>query len=231
MARLNLHSFSFNLTTRSRVLRFVFVKDATKYPSQFVVSLLLLIALIISKTLWFIRFNGRENIPPSDFGALLISANHQTYIDPVWICIPMRRKFRFMAVENAFEWRFIGRLISYLGAFPVKHPVDTSKRVIKESLRSLSEGASLVVFPEGAREFENGEMFEFKSGAMRLALKAGVSVLPVTIRGGNQIWPQGRKYPKLFRRVEVTYHPLLVLDNTKDADEWTAELKKIISDA
>ena len=207
------------------------MKDTTKYPSQFVVSLLLLIALIISKTLWFVRFHGRENIPPSDFGSLLIAANHQTYIDPVWICIPMRRKFRFMAFDKAFEWRFIGSLISYLGAFPVKHPVDTSKRVIKESLRSLSEGASLVVFPEGAREFANGEMFEFKSGAMRLALKAGVSVLPVTIRGGNLIWPQGRKYPRLFRRVNVIYHPLFVLNDAKDADEWTKELKKIISEA
>ena len=213
------------------MLRFVFVKDATKYPSPFVVSLLLLIALIISKIFWFIRFHGRENIPPGDFGALLIAANHQTYIDPVWICIPMRRKFRFMAFDKAFEWSFIGRLIRYLGAFPVKHPVDTSKRVVKESLRSLSGGASLVVFPEGAREFADGEMFQFKSGGIRLALKAGVSVLPVTIRGGNQIWPQGRKYPKLFRRVEVIYHPLLILNDTKNADEWTAELKKIISEA
>lgn len=225
---LSLFWISFNLTNSELRLRFVFVKDETKYPSQLVVALLLLIALVISKTVWFIRFHGRENIPPADLGGLLIAANHQTYIDPVWICIPMRRKFRFMAIDKAFDWPCVGSLIKYLGSFPVKHPVDTSRNVIKESLRSLTEGASLVVFPEGARELENGEMFEFKSGAIRVAMKAGVPILPVSIRGGNKIWPQGRKYPRLFRRVEITYHAMITLDETKNADEWTAYLKEVI---
>ncbi len=225
---LSLRSFSFNLTNSELRLRFVFVKDETKYPSQFVVALLLLIALVISKMVWFIRFHGRENIPAADGRGLLIASNHQTYVDPVWICIPMRRKFRFMAFDKAFDWPFVGSLIKYLGAFPVKHPVDTGRNVIKESLRSLSEGASLIVFPEGAREFADGKLLDFKSGAIRVAMKAGVPILPVSIRRGNEIWPHGRKYPRLFRRVEITYHPLIKLDQTKDADEWTAYLKDVI---
>lgn len=207
------------------------MKDEVKYPSQFVVWLLLLIAWLISKPLWFIRFRGKKNIPPKSDGPVLIAANHQTYIDPVWICIPMRRRFRFMAYDKAFGWRFVGPLIKYLGAFPVKHPVDTSRRPFIESLRSLRDGATLIVFPEGAREFANGEMFEFKSGAMHIALKAGVPVLPVTIRGGDDIWPQGQKYPSIFRRVEITYHPLLMVDESLDADGWTDKLKEIITAA
>ncbi len=82
-------------------------------------DVLRLIAYIISKTFWFIRYNGRENIPDKSAGGFLIASNHQTYIDPVWICLPMRRKFRFMAFDRAFEWRIIGPLIRYLGAFPV----------------------------------------------------------------------------------------------------------------
>lgn len=205
------------------------MKDEIKYPSPVVIWLLLLIAYVISKTFWFIRFRGTENIPPASNGAVLIAANHQTYIDPVWVCIPMQRRFRFMAYDKAFEWRFVGRLITYLGSFPVKHPVDTSKRFLVESLRSLRDGATLIVFPEGAREFADGEIFEFKSGAMRIAMKAGVPVLPVTIRGGNRIWPQGQKYPNLFRRVEVIYHPLLMVDETLDSDAWNERLKEIIT--
>lgn len=207
------------------------MKDEIKYPSKAVVWLLLKIALMISKTCWFIRFTGRENIPPAADGAVLIAANHQTYIDPVWICIPMQRRFRFMAYDKAFGWRFIGPLIKYLGSFPVKHPIDTSRRVLKESIRSLKGGATLVIFPEGAREFENGELFEFKTGAMHIAMKAGVPVLPVTIRGGNNIWPQGRKYPRLFRRVEIIYHPPLMVDETVGADIWNERLKEIITAA
>ncbi len=207
------------------------MKDTVKYPSQFVVWLLLLIAYVISKPLWFVRFRGKENIPPKSSGPVLIAANHQTYIDPVWICIPMRRRFRFMAYDKAFEWRVVGPLIKYLGAFPVKHPVDTSRRLFRESLRSLRDGATLVVFPEGAREFADGEMFEFKSGAMHIALRAGVPVLPVTIRGGNNVWPQGQKYPRLLRRVEIEYHPLLTVDSSENADVWTDRLKEIIKAA
>ena len=205
------------------------MNDKLKYPSQAVIWLLLLIAYVISKTFWSIRFSGTANIPPASDGPVLIAANHQTYIDPVWICIPMRRRFRFMAYDKAFEWRFVGRLIKYLGSFPVKHPIDTSKRLFKESLRSLKDGATLVIFPEGAREFADGKMFEFKSGAMHIAIKAGVPVMPVTIRGGNHIWPQGRKYPRLFRRVEIIYHPLLMVNDTQDAEVWTERLQEIIA--
>ncbi len=204
------------------------MKDAFKYPSPVVIWVLLKIAYVISKSCWFIRFTGKDNIPPAADGAVLIASNHQTYIDPVWICIPMQRRFRFMAYDRAFEWKFLGPLIKYLGSFPVKHPIDTSKRLFKESIRSLNDGSTLVIFPEGARGFESGEFFEFKSGAMHIALRAGVPVLPVTIRGGNHIWPQGRKYPRLFRRVEIIYHPLLLVDETQDAEYWTDRLREII---
>lgn len=141
----------------------------------------------------------------------------------------MRRRFRFMAYDKAFEWRFVGPLIRYLGSFPVKHPIDTSKRLLKESLRSLKDGATLLIFPEGAREFADGKMFEFKSGAMHIAIRAGVPVLPVTIRGGNRIWPQGKKYPRLFRRVELVYHPILNVDDKEEAEIWTERLQQIIA--
>ena len=71
-------------------------------------------AWLISKPLWFLRFEGVENIPPAQSGPLVIAANHQTYIDPVWICIPMRRRFRFMAFDKAFGWPIVGSLIRQL---------------------------------------------------------------------------------------------------------------------
>ena len=206
-----------------------------KYPSQLVVDALRLIAYVISKTFWFIRYNGRENIPVDAFGGFLIAANHQTYIDPVWICLPMRRRFRFMAFDKAFEWRFIGPLISYLGAFPVSMEVGGTLKAMKEALKALRDGAALTVFPEGAREFADGEMFPFKTGAVRIALQAGVPILPVTVRGGNRIWPQKQRYPRLFRRVEITYHPILhvtedeTLELHENLDYWTEKLKEIIT--
>ena len=199
------------------------------------IDALRLIGYVISKIFWFIRYHGRENIPRKSSGSFLIAANHQTYADPVWIVLPMRRHLRFMAYDKAFEWRIVGPLIRYLGAFPVSMEVGGTLKAMKESLRALRDGAVLTVFPEGAREFADGEMFGFKTGAVRIALQAGVPILPVTISGGNRIWPQKQRYPRLFRRVEVTYHPLLHvaederLEIHENLDLWTAKLKEIIS--
>lgn len=198
-------------------------------------DVLRLIAYVISKTFWFIRYSGRENIPPANAGCFLIAANHQTYIDPVWICLPFRRKLRFMAFDKAFNWRFVGPLIRYLGAFPVSHNSGITIKETKETLRALNDGAILTVFPEGAREFADGQLLPFMTGAVRIALVAGVPILPVTIRGGNRIWPQKQKYPNIFRRVEIIYHPMLYLSedesesDRRQFEKMTGKLRAIIA--
>lgn len=207
------------------------------YPAQIVVDFLRLLGYAISKPLWFVRYVGRENIPGKDFGGFLIVANHQTYVDPVWICLPMRRKLRFIAFDQAFEWRVVGPLIRYLGAFPVSLDTGGTVKAMKEALRSLRDGAALIVFPEAARAFADGEMLPFKTGAVRIAMQTCVPILPVTISGGNRIWPQKQKYPRLFRRVEVTYHPPVRVvrnENTPlrdDLERWTAKIREIIASA
>lgn len=194
-----------------------------------------LIGYTISIAVWFIRYEGLSNIPPNDSRPFIIVANHQTYIDPVWTCLPMRRRIRYMAFAPAFEWPIVGTLIRYIGAFPVPHDSRISVGSLKEAITSLRDGAILTIFPEGAREFIDGEMLEFKTGAVRIAIQAGVPILPVTISGGNRIWPQKQRYPRLFKRVTVTYHPLVELreDDTVDQrttlDSRTHEIRNVIA--
>lgn len=199
-----------------------------------VVGLLKTLAYLISKPLWFVRFSGRENIPDASTGGLLIAGNHQTYIDPVWISIAVKRPLRYMAFEQGFDWRIIGPLITYLGAFPVATDGARARRTMRNALEALAEGSALIVFPEGARELADGEMLPFKTGVVRLAIHTGVPILPVTIIGGNLIWPQKQKYPRIFRRVEVIFHPLLhiepddTLEPREHLEKWTAKLREII---
>lgn len=74
-----------------------------RYPSQIVVDALRLTGYLISKTFWFIRYEGLEHLPPNDSAPYILVANHQTYIDPVWICLPLRRRVRYMAFSTAFD--------------------------------------------------------------------------------------------------------------------------------
>lgn len=201
-----------------------------KYPAQIVIEALRIFAISISKLFWRIRFHNTENIPQNLEGGLLIVPNHQTYFDPFWICIPIRRKFRFMAWDKAFEWFLVGDMIRYLGAFPVNLERG-SKESLKQAVKALREGATLMIFPEGEREFSDGEMLEFKSGAIKIAMLAGVPIMPVTIRGGNKVWAQDMKLPRTGK-VEIFYHPLMEIptgaDRRDQIDKLTDKLEEII---
>ena len=207
-----------------------------KYPSPFVVKAVQFIGLVISKILFRIEFKNTENIPKNLDGGLIIVANHQTYFDPFWICLKIKnRKFRFMAWDKAFDWFLIGDFIRYLGAFPVSLERGGTVKVLKQTLESLRDGATLVIFPEGSREFSDGEFLPFKTGAARIAIEANVPILPVTVRGANQVWSQGMKYPHPGK-VEIVYHPLLEIPKLEEigdihvyAEKITKKLVEIIN--
>lgn len=138
-----------------------------------------------------------------------------------------------MAWERAFEWPFVGWFIRSLGAFPVSLEKGGSLSAMKNALATFKAGGALVIFPEGAREFADGELLEFKHGAARIAIQAGVPILPVTIRGGNRVWPQNQRYPRFFRRVEVIYHPVIssggYSENAgSDVERLTDDLRTVI---
>ncbi len=189
-----------------------------EYPPKIVVKLCKLIGLSVSKVFWRIKFSGLENIPRDLESGLIIAANHQTYFDPVWICLKVDRKFRFMAWDNAFRWFLIGPMIKYLGAFPVGLDRVGFVKASRKAKECLRDGATLIIFPEAEREFSDGKLLPFKSGAVRLALDAKVPILPVTIRGGNRIWAQDAKYPG-FGKVEIIYHPLIFPSSYSKGDE------------
>ncbi len=206
--------------------------EPIKYPPTFVVRAVQLAGLFISKILWRMEFQDLENIPQNLEGGLIVVANHQTYFDPFWVCFKIKRKFRFMAWDKAFNWILIGRFIRYLGAFPVSLERGGTVKTLKQTLAALRGGATLVIFPEGSRGFSDGKMLEFKTGAARLAIEANVPILPVTVRGANRVWAQDIKFPHFGKKVEIIYHPLLEIERLKefnDIEEITAHLVTVIN--
>jgi len=157
-----------------------------------------------SHLLWKIEFYGVENIP--ERGGLIVAANHQTYIDPFWLSLQIKRPTRYLAWSAAFRWPVVGRCLTWFGAWPLALE-GADPAAIRRSLQWLREGGAVVIFPEGGRSTETGSLERFKAGAVRLALEAQVPILPVTIKGGNYVWPRGRRFPRAGK-VSVTYHPL-----------------------
>jgi 1-acyl-sn-glycerol-3-phosphate acyltransferase len=160
---------------------------------------------VASRVFWKIEFRGVENVPAT--GGLIVASNHQTYLDPFWLSLPIKRPTRYLAWSDAFSWPIVGRGLVWLGAWPLALE-GSDPAAIRRSLQWLRDGGAVVIFPEGARSTEKGSLDRFKAGAVRLALEAQVPILPVTIKGGNRIWPKGWRYPRLGK-VVITYHPLI----------------------
>lgn len=198
-------------------------------PSKILVFLVRLIFLCVSKIVWRIRFLNTENIPQNAQGGLLVVANHQTYLDPFWISLPIKHDLRYMAWDAAFGWFFVGWLIKNLGAFPVNTKFG-SRKSYTQAVKLLREGKTLMVFPEAAREFADGKLLQFKTGAAKLAIQTNVPILPVTIRGANKVWAREMKFPRPVK-IEIIYHPVFRIENFEGEDfenELTEKLKAII---
>jgi len=159
---------------------------------------------VISRVFWKIEFAGVENVPTE--GGVIIAANHQTYLDPFWLSVKVKRPVRYLAWSAAFRWPVVGQCLTWFGAWPLALE-GSDPAAIRRSLQWLREGGAVVIFPEGGRSTASGALERFKAGAVRLALEANVPILPVTIKGGNRVWPRGRRLPRC-NKVLVTYHPL-----------------------
>ena len=179
------------------------------------------IVWFVCRLLWRVRWRQKENIPAS--GGLIIASNHQTYIDPFWISCPVKRPVRYLAWDAAFSWPIVGWWLRMLGAWPLQLE-GTDPKPIRRSLQWVHEGGAVVIFPEGGRGNADGSMRKFKPGAVRMAMEAGVPILPVTIRGGHRVWPAGRRLPRIAP-IEVVFHPLFLLES-EPAEESRAYARR-----
>src|SRR6185295_18625583 len=185
---------------------------------RFVIAVLSPVVWWFCRLLFKIEFHGVENIP-SD-GACIITPNHVTYADPIWITIPIRRRIYYMAWDKPFRIPVLGQMMRLFGAFPVNLDVAADASAQREAIELLKKGRALVMFPEGGRT-RTGKLMPFKMGAFRLALAHGVPIVPVSIRGADEIWPVGRILPRPGR-LTITYHPSVdvarIAENTSRAE-------------
>jgi 1-acyl-sn-glycerol-3-phosphate acyltransferase len=168
----------------------------------------------VARLYFGLRLEGTEHIP--QVGPVVIAPNHQTYVDPVLVTIPIRRRIYYMAWNRLFDIRGLSWAIRRLRAFPVQLE-SRDPRATREAVRLLQAGEALMIFPEGARSLD-GQIGRFKLGAFRLAVSLGVPVLPVTIAGGHASWPPGRPLPRPAS-MTVTFHPLVLEDVGGDPRE------------
>src|SRR4051812_49871026 len=132
------------------------------------------------------------------------------------------RLVRFMAKEAVFRHRISGPLMRGMHHIPVDRAAGAAS--YQHAVRALQDGLLVGVFPEStiSRSYVPRPL---KSGAARMALEAGVPLIPVVTWGGHRVWTTGRR-PRWRRKVAVRVWVGEALPMRPDstAEELTQEL-------
>lgn len=139
------------------------------------------------------QVEGVENLPID--GAVLLAANHTSYLDPPLLGACLPREMRYFAKKQLFQIPGFGALIHRYGAVPVDRDAS-DRRGLQLALQILNSGQGLMIFPEGHRIRRPG-LARPKEGVGMLALTTGAPVVPAYISG---TWEPRRS---LWRRIPV----------------------------
>jgi len=127
--------------------------------------------------------SGREHIPRE--GAVIIAANHRSFLDPFVIGTLVGRPVYFVAKAELFKRRLPAWWLSSLGAFPVDRG-NGDRDAMETARRILERGDVVVIFPEGTRTRPGG-LGRPKRGVGRLALETGAPIVPVALIGTEAV--------------------------------------------
>lgn len=165
----------------------------------------------VVRLVYRLRVSGLENVPKE--GGLVLAANHTSNFDPWPLCMPFwpHRQGRFMAKSELYN-PILKPLLNAAGAFPVRRG-EGDIEAMRTAIELTRSGEILVMFPEGTRRKKGlRKKFEARphTGTARIALEAGVPLVPAAIKGTDRL---SRLGPLL-----VTYGAPIPLDDLGGLD-------------
>jgi 1-acyl-sn-glycerol-3-phosphate acyltransferase len=161
--------------------------------------------------LFRLRVRGLDNVPTS--GGYVIACNHVSSFDPWPLAMPLwpARMLRFMAKSELYWWP-LRLVLDNAGAFPVRRG-QADVEAIATAVRLARDGEVVAMFPEGTRR-RKGLVKRFearpRSGAARIALEAGVPLVPAAVAGTDRLSRLGP--------LRIAYGPQVDVDDLRDKD-------------
>lgn len=137
-----------------------------------------------------VAVSGTEELEPEK--PYIFAANHQSQFDILVLQGFLGIDFRWLAKKELFRVPVWGPAMRRAGYIPIDR--SHGRQAIKsldEAAQKIAAGTSVVIFPEGTRS-KDGRLQDFKAGAMVLAIKSGVPIVPVAIIGTHEILPKGK---------------------------------------
>ena len=156
-------------------------------PSPFY-TVLAVGSMPIFRGLYRLRARGVEHLPAE--GGYVLAANHVSNLDPWPLGLPLwpRRFLRFMAKSELYWWPMT-YVLDGGGAFPVRRG-QADREALETAVALAREGHVIAMFPEGTRQrkgLRKKHEARPRTGAARIALGAGVPIVPAAIKGTDRL--------------------------------------------
>lgn len=173
--------------------------------SNFLYRFLRPILVLIMKAVFHPRIVGKHNIP-SSLGAI-IAGNHKNILDPILVDISTKRTVYALGKKTLFKGP-LGILLKMVGTIPVDQYSQSNKGASEEALKLLEEGNLVNISPEGKINKTDKLLLPFKYGAVSLAKKSEVKIVPYAITG---------KYIPFINNLKITFgKPIDVIKDDYD---------------
>ena len=161
----------------------------------------------------------------------IFAANHQSQFDILTLQGFLGVDFRWLAKKELFQVPIWGPAMRKAGYIPVDR--SHGRQALKslgEAAQKIAAGTSVIIFPEGTRS-KDGKIKDFKAGAMVLAIKSGVEIVPVAIDGTYEILPKGKLLMKPGNVAIRVGNPIATKDFTsKDKHTLAQVLQKEVTE-
>ncbi|MDO4833425.1 MAG: lysophospholipid acyltransferase family protein [Bacillota bacterium] len=163
-----------------------------------------------------LHIQGEENIP--DEGPVVIISNHQSYTDiPVLMAVFRKFQFGFIAKQYLAKAPLLGSWMPRIRSVFIEN--DNPRAALDAIYRGveyINEGFSMAIFPEGTRS-KGSEVGTFMRGALKLATKPGVPIIPVSINGTYKTFEETGV--ARGARIDVIVHPKMETAGITRAEE------------
>ena len=165
---------------------------------------------------------GLANVPRKQ--GVILASNHSSYYDPVILCASTWTPLHYLAKSELFKSRFGRIFFTAAGQIKVERGKGDREALVN-AVEALKKGKWVVFFPEGTT-FEGKNLGKGHTGVARVAIKAKAPVVPVAIFNTWNIFPPGKKIPKLLKAKVVYGKPLFFKEyyGRGDDKEATAEV-------
>lgn len=153
-----------------------------------------------------VEVRGRENIEKNK--SYIFVCNHQGAFD-IWVIYGyLNHNFKWLMKKSLEKIAFVGYACKRSGhVFVDSNSIQSIRETIDTARHRLTDGMSLVIFPEGTRS-KTGQIGDFKRGAFLLAAEFRLPVVPLSINGAFDIMPKDSYFPRRGKVILTIHKPI-----------------------